>query len=105
MTSAQRGHVEITDGGRLTWFANPGRPMRGFCERCGSSLFWDAPERDTLTIAAGTLDPPTHLRTHAHIYWAHAGDYEVVTDDLPRHPAAAPPNDVLPPQGETSRSV
>ena len=54
--------------GALRWYAPPtsdagGR--RGFCSRCGSSLFWDAPGRPTVSIAAGTLDPPTGLRTAA----------------------------------------
>jgi hypothetical protein len=98
MTSARREDVEIAGSGQLRWFAIPGGPKRGFCEGCGSSLFWDAPERETLTIAAGTLDPPTKLSTRGHIYCAQASDYEVIADDgLPRHSGAAPPNEVVPP--------
>jgi len=38
-------------------------------------LFWDAPDRETISIAAGTLDEPTGLRTVAQIYTSSAGDY------------------------------
>jgi hypothetical protein len=77
------------------------RARRGFCARCGSSLFWDAPERDTLSIAAGTLDPPTGLRTAAHIYADLAGDYEPAeSDGLPRYPRGAPASALRLPAGE-----
>ena len=36
----------------------------GFCGRCGSSLVWRATALpDSVSICAGTLEPPTHLRT------------------------------------------
>jgi hypothetical protein len=38
-------------------------------------LFWDAPDRETICIAAGTLDEPTGLKTIGQIYTAQAGDY------------------------------
>lgn len=98
MTSARREHVEVAGSAPLRWFTKPDGPKRGFCERCGSSLFWDAPERETLTVAAGTLDPPTHLRTKSHIFCAQASDYELAeADGLPRHPGAAPATEVASP--------
>lgn len=63
---------------------------RGFCGECGSSLFWDPPRRDTISIVAGTLDQPTGLRIAAHWFVSHAADYETVPDDgLPRHERSA----------------
>jgi len=62
-------------------------PRRGFCAECGSSLFWDAPGRETISIAAGALDEPTSLRLLGHVYVSQAGDYYELPDDgLPRHP-------------------
>ena len=37
-------------------------------------------------IAAGTLDPPTGLRTVAHTYVADAGDYYTIADGLKTYP-------------------
>lgn len=76
----------------LHWFSSPGsdaRARRGFCARCGTSLFWDAPGRATVSIAAGTVDPPTGLSAQTHIYTAGAGDdYALPDDGLPRHDGA-----------------
>jgi hypothetical protein len=38
-------------------------------------MFWDAPAGDTISIAAGTLDLPTGLKTVTHIYTDSASDY------------------------------
>jgi hypothetical protein len=40
-----------------------------------SSLFWEAPGRDTISFAAGALDSPTGLKTVRDIYTEFAGDY------------------------------
>jgi hypothetical protein len=67
--------------GPVRWIDSPEsntHARRGFCGDCGSSLFWDAPRDDSISIAAGALDPPTGLRTVTHIYTADASDfYEV----------------------------
>jgi hypothetical protein len=62
----------------VRWIDSPesdANARRGFCGECGSTLFWDAPGRHTISIAAGTLDPPTGLATVEHIYTAGASDY------------------------------
>lgn len=108
MVSARQADVRIT--GRPSWYQWDDKPRRGFCAQCGSSLFWDAPERDSITIAAGTLDQPTGLSTKGRIFTAHAADYEVIPDDgLPSHEygapsalAAAPPRTDTPPPADTS---
>ena len=72
----------------LRWIASPeseSEARRGFCSECGSSLFWDAPRNDTVSVAAGALDQPTRLRLLGHVYVAQAGDYyELLEDGLPR---------------------
>jgi hypothetical protein len=77
-TSAPNEALRLTSEESLRWIDSPestAGARRGFCGDCGSSLFWDAPERDTISIAAGTLDPPTGLKTVSHIYTADASDY------------------------------
>jgi hypothetical protein len=59
---------------RLRWYEADDR-ARGFCARCGASLFWRAAGRETVSIAAGTLDRPTGLKTIAHIYTRDLADY------------------------------
>jgi hypothetical protein len=63
------------------------RARRGFCEACGSSLFWQAEDGERVSIAAGTLDVPTGLRLAAHIYTHQASDWdELPVDGVPRDP-------------------
>jgi hypothetical protein len=73
----------------LRWYEADGR-ARGFCGRCGASLFWSAAGRDTISIAAGTLDRPTGLKTLAHIYTRDLADYYELCGDAERFPAALP---------------
>jgi len=73
----------------LRWYEADGR-ARGFCARCGASLFWRAEERDTVSIAAGTLDRPTGLRTVAHIHTRDHADYYEIAGPGERHPGALP---------------
>ena len=87
-TSARREHLVLLESAGLRWIASPeseSEARRGFCGECGSSLFWDAPARDTISIAAGTLDEPTGLQLLGHVYVTQAGDYYALPEDgLPR---------------------
>jgi len=58
--------------------------QRGFCSECGSSLFWHPKGRETIAVAAGSLDEPTRLKTIGHIWLSQRGDFYELTDDLPR---------------------
>jgi hypothetical protein len=88
-SAVARDDLTIDDReGLLRWFPGPHSVTggeRGFCSRCGSSLFWRAPGRSTVSITAGTLDGATGLRTIQHIWDDQRADWEV-PDDLPRLP-------------------
>jgi len=92
-TAANRADLVLVEQAGLKWIDSPrsdARARRGFCGECGSSLFWDAPDRETISIAAGTLDGETGLRVIAHWYVSQAGDYyELPSDGLPRHDLSA----------------
>ncbi len=88
-TAARREDLAVDDGRAVRWVDSPAsdaHARRGFCGECGSSLFWDAPGRETISIAAGTLDGDTELRVTGHIYVSEQADYDALPDDgLPRH--------------------
>ena len=67
----------------LRWYQSSARARRGFCETCGSQLFWEPQGGTYVAIAAGSLDAPTGLRAIEHIYVAEAGDYYEISDGLP----------------------
>jgi hypothetical protein len=90
MTAIAREDLVIDGARQLRWFTSPtgdAAARRGFCGRCGSSLFWDAPDRPTISISAGTLEGASGLRTMGHIYVSQAGDYyEIPADGTAHHP-------------------
>ena len=73
--------VEIDCEKTLSWYRSSSRAKRGFCRRCGSSLFWQEDGSPLLSIAAGSLDVPTGLSTEEHIYFDDASDYYTVHPD------------------------
>jgi hypothetical protein len=88
-TAARREDLAVDDGRLVRWVDSPAsdaHARRGFCGECGSSLFWDAPGRETISIAAGTLDGDAELRITGHIYVSERAGYDGLPDDgLPRH--------------------
>lgn len=86
-TSALAEDVAVAGEASLRWVESPAsdrHARRGFCDDCGSSLFWQSETRERLNIAAGTLDRPTGLRIAGHWYAHQAGDYDVIADELPQ---------------------
>ncbi len=73
----------IADEG-LKWYATSSIARRGFCGTCGSNLFWEPHTQPATGILAGTLDPPTDLKTIGHIFTAEKADFYEITDDAPQ---------------------
>jgi len=99
-TACRRERLAFDDQRGLRWIDSPAsdaHARRGFCAECGSSLFWDAPGRDYVAIAAGSLDGDTGLHIAAHWYTSQKGDwYELPDDGLPRHERSAATEGVEP---------
>ena len=83
-TAAPKSALQITATRGLKWFASSTAARRGFCSECGASLFWERTAGDLVSIAAGSLDPPTGLRTILQIFVDDAGDYYTVRNDIPQ---------------------
>ena len=79
---------DLTIVGRpyLKWYNSSNLARRGFCGKCGSSLFWQPRKGNDISIAAGTIEAPTRLKTIRHIFVADIGDYYKLTDRLERLP-------------------
>ncbi len=83
-TATRPGDLVLTESEGLRWYRSSATARRGFCGICGSSLFWEPASGERLSIAAGTLDPPTGLETVARVFVGDSGDYYTIGDDLPR---------------------
>ena len=84
-TDVSRADLTIHGAENLTWFRSSEKVQRGFCCRCGSSLFWDPIKKDWIAISMGAFDRPTGTRLGMHIYVAEKGDYYDIVDGLPQN--------------------
>jgi len=83
---ARIAELTIDGEGNLAWFASSKEAKRGFCRKCGSSLFWGMVESDRIAITAGSLKAPTGLKTVRHVFVADKGDYYEIADGMPQDP-------------------
>jgi hypothetical protein len=60
-------------------FRSSARAKRGFCDRCGSTLFWTIDGAATTSVCAGAIDGLTGLKLAGHIFVAYAGDYYTIS--------------------------
>ena len=87
-TSADLDRFRVTSAATLAWYDSSPAARRGFCARCGASLFWKPAGEDRMAIAAGALDGATGLRLTRHIFTEDAGDYYRPEGPPPEAPAA-----------------
>lgn len=87
-TSVEFENLALVEQRGLRWFHSTGDETpnvhRGFCVQCGSSLFWHPRDQDTIAVAAGSLDEPTHLQTIGHVWVGQISDFYEICDDLPQ---------------------
>lgn len=63
------------DHGALTWYKSSEHAERGFCGRCGASLFFRRIGGDRLSIAAGSLDDQSGIEIGVRIFTGNAAAY------------------------------
>lgn len=90
-TAVAKDALHIESDESLEWFASSDSASRGFCKRCGSSLFWLPGGRNHVSIMAGTLDKSAGLEAVEHIHVSDKGDYYELADDLPKLPGRRKP--------------
>ncbi|HEY3178325.1 MAG TPA: GFA family protein [Casimicrobiaceae bacterium] len=73
--AAPKNALRLIESRGLKWYRSSDVARRAFCSECGGTLFWEGIEQETISIAAGTLDSPTALKTVVQIYVNDKGDY------------------------------
>ena len=85
-TGAAARDVTLTEDRGLKWYVSSDWAERGFCQKCGTNLFWRMKESDRIGILAGSLnDRETGLKASRHIFVADKKDYYDITDGLPQY--------------------
>lgn len=82
-TACKRKYFVLVNQSTLQWYSALPNYRRGFCNHCGSSLFFEEIGGERVSIAAGSLDKNQGLKIAAHIFTAEAGDYYRLDDDVP----------------------
>jgi hypothetical protein len=85
-TACRRPHFKLLRQDCLQWYSAVPGYRRGFCNVCGSSLFFEEVGGERISIAAGSLDAPQGLLIAAQIYTAEAGDYYALDPQIPNSP-------------------
>lgn len=74
--------LDIT--GPVRWYNSSASAQRGFCPTCGTFLFWQAHDEQTISFALGAVDKPTGITLEKHIFYEDRGDYYTINDPLPK---------------------
>jgi len=85
-TATPKEALRIVEARGLKWYRSSENARRGFCGECGGTLFFEPLTKDYMAIAAGTLDPPTGLKTIVQIYVDSAGDYYPIDPSIRQRP-------------------
>jgi hypothetical protein len=84
-TAARLADFRLVAQEPLRWYRSSPQAERGFCGRCGSTLFWKDAGRAYVSIAAGTLDDSNGLAVAGHIFVRDKGAYYDIDDAAPQY--------------------
>ncbi len=83
-TSVKEQNVRFLKKRTLKWFKSSKRAKRGFCNKCGASLFFKIIGAKIINIAAGMFDRPAKLKTTMNIFVKGKSDYYKLDSRMPR---------------------
>ena len=77
-------HISQDTG--LSWYRGSEWAERGFCSKCGTTLFWRLTETpdDMLIVSVEAFDNAEHFRLAEHIYVDEQPERYAFADDCPR---------------------
>jgi len=76
--------IQILKDDGLTWYQISDTARRGFCRKCGSSLFWEAKGQNATGIVIGSLEKRNQFNPIGHIFVGEKSDFYEITDNLPQ---------------------
>ena len=74
-TSVKEHNINFFKKKTLKWYKSSNRAKRGFCRKCGASLFFKRIGSNNISIAAGMFNGPTKLKTRMNIFVKGKLDY------------------------------
>ena len=67
-TAIKLENIKFLKKKTLKWFKSSKRAKRGFCNKCGASMFFKVKESKNIHIAAGMFNKPVKLKTELNIF-------------------------------------
>jgi hypothetical protein len=83
-TYVEEKNIKFLKKRTLKWFKSSKRAKRGFCNKCGASLFFKFIDSNLLYIAAGMFNGPTKLKTTMNVFVKGKSDYYKLNNRLPK---------------------
>ena len=83
-TNVEERNVKFLKKRTLKWFKSSKRAKRGFCNKCGASLFFKIIGAKTISIAAGMFNRPVKLKTTMNIFVKRKSDYYKLDSRMPK---------------------
>ena len=81
-TNALEKDIKFIKKRTLKWFKSSKKARRGFCNKCGASIFFKFLGSDDISIAAGMFQNPTKLKTTKNIFVKRKLDYYKLNNTL-----------------------
>ncbi len=72
--------------GPVGWYASSADLRRGFCTRCGATLFSERASTGAIGLSMGTLDDPDRFSPAEHIWVSGMQRWLRLDDGLPKYP-------------------
>lgn len=74
--------LAVTRGAAVQYASSPG-VRRGFCGRCGTSLFYRADGEDSVDVTVASLDDPEAVPPRKEVWLSHRLSWEAVESGRP----------------------
>ena len=83
-TNVEEQNIKFIKKRTLKWFRSSKKAKRGFCTRCGASMFFKWLGSEDISIAAGMFNNQTKLKTKMNIFIKGKLDYYKLDNKLPK---------------------
>lgn len=80
----------VTISGPVGWYHSSPALRRGFCTRCGTTLFSERAAANVMGLTMGSLDDPGRFTPESHIWMASKQPWVELADDLPHYRESPP---------------
>ncbi|MBI29485.1 MAG: S-(hydroxymethyl)glutathione synthase [Pelagibacteraceae bacterium] len=84
-TSCKEYKIKFLNKKTLRWYKSSNIAKRGFCNKCGASLFYKRNNSENISISAGMFRNPTGLKTNMNIFTKGKLDYYVLDNKIKKY--------------------